>query len=455
MALAVAAAGDRARAHPARRGRQFVEGDVQHWWHPASGRGRAHAHLRRPLWLPYAVAHYVEVTGDAAVLDEKVPFLEGPPLAPGAARRLLPAGSLRRDAPRSSSTAPAPSTGASPVGAHGLPLMGTGDWNDGMNRVGREGRGRERLARLVPATRRSRKFARARRGARRARARRALARACRRARGGTRTSTAGTATGIAAPTSTTARRSARRRTRNAASTRSRSPGRSSPAPPSRRARRAAWPPSRSTWSGATTELVLLFTPPFDKTPLDPGYIKGYPPGRARERRPVHACRDLVGHGLRRARRRRQGRELFSHAQSDQPREHAGRRRIATRSSPTSWPPTSTPSPPMSAAAAGPGTPAPPAGCTAPGSSGFSACACAEPSFARPVHSPRVAVFRHHVPIPRIALRDHGRESERRVARHLRLEIDGSRSRAAPRASRSSTTAPVTASAWSSGRRAIP
>ena len=128
------------------------------------------------LWLPYAVAHYVEVTGDAAVLDEVVPFLDGPAARAGAGRRVLPA----RRSPRSAATlfehcARALDRSLA-VGAHGLPLMGTGDWNDGMNRVGAEGRGRERLARVVSAHDAVGVRA-AGRGARRARARRDMARA--------------------------------------------------------------------------------------------------------------------------------------------------------------------------------------------------------------------------------------------------------------------------------------
>ncbi|MDX2169731.1 MAG: glycosyl transferase [Deltaproteobacteria bacterium] len=119
---------------------QFVEGDVLHWWHPPLARGIRTRFSDDLLWLPYLTAYYIGVTGDRAILKQRVGFLQARPLAPGEDEAYLLPGHATERTDLYDHCCRAIDRSLA-VGAHGLPLMGTGDWNDGMNRVGREGKG--------------------------------------------------------------------------------------------------------------------------------------------------------------------------------------------------------------------------------------------------------------------------------------------------------------------------
>jgi cyclic beta-1,2-glucan synthetase len=255
--------------------RQFVEGDFQHWWFQPAGQGVRTRISDDRAWLATVAAHYVETTGDAAILDERLSFLDGRALKPGEHDLYFQPSQADETASLYEHCARGLDLSLG-TGAHGLPLMGTGDWNDGMNRVGEAGKGESvwlgwffhaALTAFIPIAASHNEPARAK-------AWKAHAEAL----GGAldregwdgnwyRRGYYDDGTPLGSASSEECRIDSIAQSWAAIS---------GAGDPARAVQAMAALDSQLVHRG--DRLALLFTPPFDKTPLEPGYIKGYPAG---------------------------------------------------------------------------------------------------------------------------------------------------------------------------------
>jgi cyclic beta-1,2-glucan synthetase len=255
--------------------RQFVAGDVQHWWHPPSGRGVRTRISDDRLWLPYTVIHFIEATGDVSILDEVVPFLDGDELADRQSESYFQPNRSAESASLFEHCARALDCSLA-LGSHGLPLMGTGDWNDGMNRVGKDGKGESVWLGwfLHTILWEFSKIADARSEFKRAETWRLQVSALKAALeregwdgGWYRRAFFDDGTPLGSSANTECRIDSIAQSWAVLS---------GAAEPGRAARAMA--AANQQLVRQSDGLVLLLTPPFDRTPLDPGYIKGYVPG---------------------------------------------------------------------------------------------------------------------------------------------------------------------------------